>query len=157
MTDRVADPLLRRARPEDVPAIEKLLSAEWLPPFQIHEFLETFWVLDEDGRVLGCAGLEVYGQTGVIRSVVVHPSLRGRRFGDLLSKTAMTEARRRGAKRLYLFTGDKAPFWRRHGFEPCSLEDWEPVARESWQWQAISERPEIARMVTPMRAEISGE
>lgn len=157
MTDPAREPLLRRARPEDVPAIEKLLSAEWLPPFQIREFLETFWVLDEGGRVLGSAGLEVYGRTGVIRSVVVHPSLRGRGLGDLLSKTAITEARRRGARRLYLFTGDKAPFWRRHGFEPCSLEDWAPAARQSWQWQAISERPEIARMVTPMRAEVSGE
>jgi len=146
---------LRLARPEDVPAIEKLLSAEWLPPFQIREFLETFWVLEANSQVLGCAGLEVYGQAGVIRSVVVHPSLRGQRLGDLLSKTAIAEARRRGAKRLYLFTGDKAPFWRRYGFTPCAMDDFEPAARESWQWQAISERPQIARMVTPMRAELS--
>lgn len=150
----MSGPQLRLARPEDVPAVEKLLTAEWLPPLRIREFLETFWVLDQGGLVLGAAGLEVYGESGVIRSVVVDPSVRGRRFGDLLSKTAIDEARRRGAKRLYLFTGDKAPFWRRHGFEPCSLEDWEPAARASWQWQAISERPEIARIVTPMRAEL---
>ena len=84
----MSEPALRLARPEDVPAIEKLLAAEWLPPFQIREFLDTFWVLEEGGRVVGSAGLEVYGQAGVIRSVVVHPSGRGRRLGDLLSKTA---------------------------------------------------------------------
>ncbi len=151
----MSGPRLRLARPEDVPAIEKLLAAEWLPPFQIREFLDTFWVLEEGGRVLGSAGLEVYGEAGVIRSVVVHPSVRGRRLGDLLSRTAIAEARQRGARRLYLFTGDKAPFWRRFGFQPCSMDDFEPAARECWQWQAISERPEIARMVTPMRAEMA--
>ncbi|MDO8615615.1 MAG: GNAT family N-acetyltransferase [Dehalococcoidia bacterium] len=147
-------PVLRLARPEDIPAIEALLTAEWLPPFQIREFLETFWVLDEEGRVLGAAGLEDYGEAGVIRSVVVHPSARGRRLGDLLSRTAIGEARRRGLQRLYLFTGDKAPFWRRFGFEPCTMADFEPAARRSWQFVAISERPEIARMVTPMRANL---
>jgi amino-acid N-acetyltransferase len=148
-------PVLRLGRPEDIPEIEKLLTAEWLPPFQIAEFLETFWVLEGDGRVLGGAGLEVYGPAGVIRSVVVHPSVRGQGLGDLLSRAAIAEASERGVERLYLFTGDKAPFWSRFGFERCALEDWEPAAQGSWQWQIMSERPEIAAMVTPMRTEMA--
>jgi amino-acid N-acetyltransferase len=151
----MSTPLLRLARPEDILEIEKLLSAEWLPPFQIAEFLETFWVLDADGRVLGGAGLEVYGPAGVIRSVVVHPSLRGQGLGDLLSRAAIAEASKRGVERLYLFTGDKAPFWSRFGFEQCALEDWEPAVRESWQWQAISQNEQIASFVTPMRTDIA--
>ncbi len=146
---------LRVARAEDIPQIEKLLAAEWLPPLQIAEFLETFWVLEGDGRMLGCAGLEIYGPAGVIRSVVVHPSVRGEGLGDLLSQTAIDEAHRRGVERLYLFTGDKAPFWSRFGFERCSLDDWEPAARESWQWQAISKNEQIASFVTPMRTDVA--
>jgi N-acetylglutamate synthase-like GNAT family acetyltransferase len=148
-------PVLRLARPEDIPEIEKLLTAEWLPPFQIAEFLDTFWVLDGDGRVLGGGGLEVYGPAGVIRSVVVHPSVRGQGLGDLLSRAAIAEASKRGVERLYLFTGDKAPFWGRFGFEQCALEDWEPAAQASWQWQIMSQRPELASMVTPMRTEMA--
>jgi len=90
-------PALRLARPEDIPEIEKLLTAEWLPPFQIAEFLETFWVLERDGRVLGGAGLEVYSPAGVIRRVVVHPSVRGQGLGGLLSRAAIAEASKRGA------------------------------------------------------------
>jgi amino-acid N-acetyltransferase len=148
-------PTLRLARPEDIPAIEKLLTAEWLPPFQIAEFLETFWVLDSDGAVVGAAGLEVYGAAGVIRSVVVHPSARGQGLGDVLSRTAIAEAHRRGVERLYLFTGDKAPFWSRFGFERCVLQDWEPAAQASWQWQTISQNEQIASFVTPMRTDIA--
>jgi N-acetylglutamate synthase-like GNAT family acetyltransferase len=32
----------------------------------------------------------------------------------------------RGVKRLYLFTMDKAPFFARHGFERCTMDDFEP-------------------------------
>jgi amino-acid N-acetyltransferase len=151
----MSTPTLRLARPADIPEIEKLLTAEWLPPFQIAEFLETFWVLNGNGRVLGGVGLEVYGPAGVIRSVVVHPSVRGQGLGDLLSRAAIAEASERGVERLYLFTGDKAPFWSRFGFERCALEDWEPAAQASWQWQIMIQRPEIASMVTPMRAEMA--
>ncbi len=151
----MSQPTLRLARPEDIAEIEKLLTAEWLPPFQIAEFLEMFWVLDSDGTVVGAAGLEVYGPAGVIRSVVVHPAVRGQGLGDVLSRTAIAEANKRGVERLYLFTGDKAPFWQRFGFERCALQDWEPAVRESWQWQAISQNEQIASFVTPMRTDIA--
>ncbi len=151
----MSPPALRLARPDDIPHIEKLLSAEWLPPLQIAEWLETFWVLDRDGTVVGAAGLEVYGPAGVIRSVVVAPSERGKGLGDLLSRTAIAEAQKRGVERLYLFTGDKAPFWARFGFEQCTLDDWEPVARESWQWQAISEHEQMRSLVITMRTDIA--
>jgi N-acetylglutamate synthase-like GNAT family acetyltransferase len=147
----MSPPELRLAQLGDVPGIERLLSAEWLPPLQIAEWLGTFWVLDRDGVVVGAAGLEVYGPAGVIRSVVVAPPERGEGLGDLLSRTAITEAHRRGVERLYLFTGDKAPFWARFGFKQCTLDDWEPPARESWQWQAISEHEQMRALVITMR------
>src|SRR3989304_2383029 len=104
-TPRVSEPRLRRARSEDVPAIEKLLTAEWLPPFMIAGFLETFWVLeDEGGAVVGSAGLEIYSKAALLRSVVVAPSLRGTRQGERLTRTALDEAGGLGVKRVRLFT-----------------------------------------------------
>ena len=43
----MSEPALRLARPEDIPAIEALLTAEWLPPFQIREFVN----LAQHGRI----------------------------------------------------------------------------------------------------------
>ncbi len=149
--------LLRRAQDGDIPQIEALLAAERLPPFLVREFLETFWALEQDGRVVGAAGLEPYGEAGVLRSVVVDPSLRGTRQGRRLVDTALAEARQRGVRRLYLFTMHAAPFFARCGFETCSMEDFEREARQSWQWQALSERPEIAKQLTPMRLELGAE
>ena len=145
---------LRGARLEDVPGIEDLLKAEMLPPLEIREWLGTFWVLERDGCLLGCAGIETYGEAVVLRSVVVDPSLRGTGEGMRLIRHALNEARRQGARRAYLFTGSASGFFSRFGFEECGAGDFEPEARESWQWQFLSSNEEIRAYVTAMRSEL---
>jgi amino-acid N-acetyltransferase len=142
---------LRPARPEDIPEIERLLAAEWLPPMAIAEFLPSFWVLESDGRVMGCAGIEIYGDSSVLRSVVVAPELRGTGEGDRLVRTALDYAHEHGAKRVYLFTMHARPFFARHGFAPVTIDDFEPCLRESWQYVGLTERPEILKQMTPMQ------
>ena len=144
---------LRKARPADVPAIEKLLSAEWLPPMQIAEFLDSFWVVEAGGEVAGCAGIEVYGDAAVLRSVVVAPDLRGSGEGDRLVQTALGHAQQNGARRVYLFTMNAAPFFARYGFQAVAMDSFEPAARQSWQFVGLSQMPDIAQRLTPMRLE----
>ena len=101
---------LRFARADDIPEIERLLAAEWLPPMAITEFLDSFWVIESEGHVAGAAGVEIYGEAAVLRSVVVAPGLRGTGEGDRLVRNGLGYARQRGAKRVYLFTMHAAPF-----------------------------------------------
>jgi amino-acid N-acetyltransferase len=146
---------LRFARPDDVPEIERLLAAEWLPPMAIAEFLESFWVLEQEGRVVGAAGIEIYDEAAVLRSVVVSPELRGTGEGDRLVQTGLDYAREHGARRVYLFTMHAAPFFARYGFEPVSTDDFEPAVRDSWQYVGLTERPEILKQMVPMRLIVS--
>jgi len=148
--------VLRSARPGDIPEIERLLAAEWLPPMAITEFLPSFWVLERDGRVAGCAGIEIYGEAAVLRSVAVAPELRGTGEGDQLVRTALDYAREHEAKTVYLFTMHAAPFFARHGFVPVTTDDFEPSVRESWQYVGLTERPEILKQMIPMRLVVSG-
>jgi amino-acid N-acetyltransferase len=142
---------LRPARSGDIPEIERLLAAEWLPPMAITEFLDSFWVLDNDGRVSGAAGIEIYGEAAVLRSVVVAPELRGTGEGDHLVRNGLDYAREHGARRVYLFTMHAAPFFARYGFKPVTTDDFEPSVRDSWQYVGLTERPEILKEMTPMR------
>ena len=57
-------------------------------------------------------------------------------------------------KRLYLFTMDKAPFFARHGFQQCTMDDFEPAARECTQYSILADHPEVAEILTAMRREI---
>jgi len=146
---------LRQARPNDIPEVERLLAAEWLPPMAIAQFLESFWVIESDGRVAGAAGIEIYGEAAVLRSVVVAPELRGTGEGDRLVRNGLDYAREHGAKRVYLFTMHAAPFFARYGFEPVTTDDFEPAVRDSWQYVGLTERPEILKQMTPMRLIVS--
>ncbi len=145
---------LRGARPDDLAAIDALIMAEHLPAFRTGEFLDTFWVLEREGRLAGCVGLEVYGEAALLRSVITSPELRGRGYGDVLVRKAFEEAQERGVKRLYLFTMDKAPFFARHGFERCTMDDFEPAARECSQYSILVDHPEVATVLTAMRRDI---
>ncbi len=151
----MSEPTLRLARLEDIPTIEALLAAEWLPPMMIAEFLPTFWVVEDGAKVVGGAGLEVYGEAAVLRSLVVDPALRRQRLGERLTETALREAKRQAVRRVYLFTMSAAPFFARFGFKPCAMEDFEPPVRSSWQYRGLSERPEILSQMTPMRLELA--
>ena len=66
----------RRARAEDIPRIEALITGEHLPAYGLDEFLGAFFVLADGEHIVGCAGLEVYGEAALLRSVVVAPERR---------------------------------------------------------------------------------
>ena len=144
-------PELRSARPDDLASIDALIMAEHLPAFRTGEFLETFLVLEREGRLVGCVGLEVYGEAALLRSVITSPELRGQGYGDVLVRKAFDEAQRRGVKKLYLFTMDKAPFFARHGFERCTMDDFELAARQCSQYSILVDHPEVAALLTAMR------
>ena len=147
-------PLLRLARVEDVDAITRLITSETLPAVEVAEWLSGFWVLDEAGTLLGCAGIERYGDAAVLRSVVVAAPLRGSGEGARLTEHVLAFARDDGARRCYLFTMTASEFFARFGFQRCRLDDFEPEARESWQWQGVSGSEGLAEKVIPMRADL---
>ncbi|MCI0819658.1 MAG: GNAT family N-acetyltransferase [Chloroflexi bacterium] len=147
-------PLLRLARPEDVDAVTRLMASESLPAVEVDEWLSSFWVLDDAGTLVGCAGIERYGDAALLRSVVVAEALRGSGEGVRMTERALTFARDDGARRCYLFTMTAPQFFSRFGFERCRLDDFEPAVRRSWQWQAISGNEALAEQVIPMRADL---
>ncbi len=141
---------LRRAREEDIPQIEVLITAEGLPAYGLAEYLETFFVLDEGRRVVGCAGLEIYGEAALLRSVVVAPERRGRVDGRRLVEAALAEARRGDVRRVYLFTMYADGFFSRMGFREVGLGEFEDAVRASRQYEAVSQIPQLRERVKGM-------
>ncbi|MCH7836146.1 MAG: GNAT family N-acetyltransferase [Chloroflexi bacterium] len=145
---------LRRAREEDIPQIEALITAEGLPAYGLAEYLETFFVLDEGERAVGCAGLEIYGEAALLRSVVVAPERRGRVDGRRLVEAALAEARERSVRRVYLFTMHADGFFRRLGFREVGLDGFEEAVRASRQYEAVSQIPQLRERVKGMALDL---
>ncbi|WP_459645102.1 GNAT family N-acetyltransferase [Kineococcus sp. NUM-3379] len=87
----------------------------------------TFWtVLDASGAVAGCAALkELDPAHGEVKSMRVAPAHRGTGLATRLLEHLLTEARRRGYRRISLETGSMGFFaparalYARHGFTAC--------------------------------------
>lgn len=106
-------------RPEDDLAIRALLEAAGLPIADLSPgLLERFLVARADGVVVGAVGLELFGQYGLLRSLVVHPAQRGFGLGAAMVAQLERLARAAGGEELYLLTTSAAPFFQARGYRP---------------------------------------
>lgn len=137
----------RNATLDDVAAITALLEAAHLPAREIEPFIGGFIVAEHEGAVVACGGIEVHGDTAVLRSVAVDESMRRSGVGRELCTRLVAAAIGHGSTDLYLFTVDAWPFWQKLGFREIDLEDWRQPARRSWQWRYVRANPEFARSI----------
>jgi amino-acid N-acetyltransferase len=113
----------RRACLADAPAIHALVASYAAEDLllsrtegEIRQRIGSFLVLEEEGRLAGCAALEAYGEDlAEIRSLAVVSSARGRGLGARLVQFALAEARRLRIARVFAVT--QAPgFFLQQGF-----------------------------------------
>ncbi|MGD0018984.1 MAG: arsenic resistance N-acetyltransferase ArsN2 [Candidatus Limnocylindrales bacterium] len=110
------------ARPTDRPAIEGILRANDLPTAGLELALGTAVVAREDGQIVGCAAVEIYGRVGLLRSVCVAPPFRSLGLGARLVEEAETLAAARDVAELFLLTETAADWFARRGYEPDARE-----------------------------------
>ena len=72
------------AQPHDLPVVLELLRRADLPVEGVADHFRNFVVVRDDACVVGAAGLEVCGEDGLLRSVVVDPAFRGSGLGGVL-------------------------------------------------------------------------
>jgi amino-acid N-acetyltransferase len=134
----------RFAAREDLPQIERLLETAGLPVRAVEPFIDTFMVAEREGAVVAVGGIEVHGDTAVLRSVAVEDALRGSGVGRELSVRLIGLGFLHGANDIYLFTADAWRFWEKQGFITISVDDWRRPARASWQYEYVQEHREWA-------------
>jgi len=90
---------------------------------EICENVRDFVVLEDNGRLIGCGALHLYGQhLAEIRSITVEPGQQRNGGGGLLVKALMAEANKHRVSCICLFT--RAPdFFSRLGFSIAQRED----------------------------------
>ncbi|MCM6774146.1 amino-acid N-acetyltransferase [Nocardia sp. CDC159] len=115
-------PIVRRARTSDVQQIKdlvdryagKILLEKNL--VTLYESVQEFWVAELDGRLVGCGALHVlWADLGEVRTVAVHPEVKGRGIGRLIVDQLITIARELELRRLFVLTFE-TEFFGRHGF-----------------------------------------
>jgi amino-acid N-acetyltransferase len=121
---------IRRARPDDLEASQALLQSSRLPLDGLQGWFGGAIVADRETEVVGCVALEFHDRAALLRSLVVAPSLRGRGVGERLTSEALGQARKAGARDVYLLTETARDFFMKFGFQvqdrstaPAALKD----------------------------------
>lgn len=107
---------LRRATPDDQEAVAELLRTLRLPIEGVSDWLEHFWVGEHRGAVIGAAGMERYGDAGLLRSVAVAPEWQDSGIGRALVDRVLDQSRSAGIHDVYLLTTTAERYFPRLGF-----------------------------------------
>jgi amino-acid N-acetyltransferase len=127
--------MIRAAEPSDRQRVESLLVASGLPLDGVADHFPSFFVVDEGGKIVGVAGVELYGQYALLRSVAVATDTKGTGVGTLLTRRAIDEAHARGARAIYLLTTTAEAFFPRFGFERVARDEVPERVRASREFQ----------------------
>jgi amino-acid N-acetyltransferase len=139
-SDPAARLVVRRARTSDVPAIKalvdiyagRILLEKNL--VTLYESVQEFWVGEVGGEVIGCGALHVlWSDLGEVRTIAVHPKVRGQGVGHRIVDRLLEVARELHLQRVFVLTFE-VEFFGRHGFAeiegtPVTAEVYEEMCR----------------------------
>lgn len=104
-----------------LPQIAPLLEQCGLPTDDIRsEYLPDFVLAMEGETPVGVAGLQVFGESALVRSVAVAPGSRSQGLGSQLLSSVESRARERGVRQLYLLTNEASAYFAKHGYTEYS-------------------------------------
>lgn len=123
--------------PTRLDPVVRRLEAAGLPADDVGSTPATFYLATDGERPLGVGGLERYGTDGLLRSVVVDESHRGRGYGRALCAALEAEARQAGVTELYLLTTTVRAFFAACGYATVDRADVPAPVRASPQFAEI--------------------
>lgn len=137
--------LIRTAQPTDLGAVHRLLHQADLPEEGVEDQFGPGYALAVEGDgVLGAAGIERYGRSGLLRSVVTSPEARGRGIARALVENRLAWAATEGIETVYLLTTTAADYFPRLGFDRVDRSEVPQEVRESKEFGAVCPSSAIA-------------
>jgi amino-acid N-acetyltransferase len=136
--------VIERARKSDLPDVLRLLEHHQLPLADVDNHIDTMVVARNDGRVVGVAGLELYAEGALLRSVAVDPALQGQRLGHQLTESALAMAREHGVENVFLLTTTAEGFFPKFGFAPIQRNDVPASVQSSVEFQSACPASAVA-------------
>ncbi len=126
---------LRSSEAADLTEVLALLRKAQLPDAGVVDRFADFFVAEQNCRLIGAAGLEIYSSSALLRSVVVDDGWRGSGVGRSLIELALAEAKNRGIEDVFLLTTTAEHYFPRFGFACISRSAVTQEVRQSMEFQ----------------------
>jgi amino-acid N-acetyltransferase len=128
--------MIAPATQQDLTGICALLDRLHLPTAGVPDHLETMLVAREGDDIVGTAGLEIYADGALLRSVAVDKDQQGRQLGHQLTDAALRLAEGKGLSDVYLLTTTAERFFPKFGFTQITREEVPLSVRESVEFKS---------------------
>lgn len=124
-------------RPDEAD-VKRLLAESGLPTADITaQHLHHFFGCGPKGELEGVVGLELCGETALLRSLAVKAAQRGLGLGSGLVEHAEGYAWEKGVKSLYLLTTTAEAFFRRRGYFHVPREEAPTAVKATREFSGI--------------------
>ncbi len=99
--------------------------------------LPDFLLAFADEKLVGSAGVEINGTTGLLRSVAVSEDFRNYKIANRLINDLTKQARLKGVKELYLITTTAEGYFEKQGYTRVERENVPAEITQSQQFSSI--------------------
>ena len=74
---------------------------------EITKFIPSFYVLEDNGEIIGCSSLEIYSpRLGELRSIAIRKNRRGEGLGRTLVQKTLEEVKKENVKEILVVTSN---------------------------------------------------
>lgn len=129
--------MIRATTEQDYPRVCTLLQSEDLPTIDLDKHLPHFFVKTINDEIVGSIGMEHYGQSGLLRSMIVGLSFRNKGIASELVNKLTQYARDQGLKKLFLITNTAEDYFQKFGFIKVSREQVEKEVLQSKEFNGL--------------------
>lgn len=128
---------IAQAVDQDLLDVLALLKEVNLPVEGVADHLRYFFVAQEGHRIVGCAGIEIYKDVGLIRSVAIHPSFQGHGLGRKLVERIHSFAIQKDLKEIYLITDTAKQFFAKLSYVVIPRDHVDPKIKQSIEFTLV--------------------
>jgi amino-acid N-acetyltransferase len=129
--------ILSTLQDSDRPAVVHLLENAKLPVSDLPEQLPHFFKAEINGILAGIAGLEIYNDYALLRSVAVDQAYQNQQIGKHLYEKTMQHAKEQGVAEVYLITTTAEQYFAKHGFVKIERSAVPAEIQQTQQFQGV--------------------
>lgn len=111
-----------KAEPTDKEVVTSLLKEANLLTDDLPAGLTNFLLAREEGTLVGVAGMELYKEVALLRSIAVSPDYQGKGIARKLVEQLLSVADKQEVQAIYLITTTADLYFNRYGFAVVNRE-----------------------------------
>lgn len=138
--------VIKKAVDHDLPEIAALLELVNLSVEGVDDHFRDFLVAYEGYHLVGCIGIEIYVNVGLIRSVAVHHMFQGHGLGRELVRRMEHISIDKGLERLYLITETARRFFSLLGYVTIPRDTVDAKVKQSIEYTKVCATSGICMM-----------